>query len=153
MPHPAFVLATGSRVPRHCSDNPTDSLHGCVHVRRYGTVQSFTPDWQACNPQYRASSARERHQPEPWTVTPATSVYYLGTGSQSDRSPCSHSGWQVQARLSDGVLPSSGLLQPDKLPCPMDDRSADDSEEVSAASTVPLLITLLKRRILALQGR
>ncbi len=46
----------------------------------------------------------------------------------------------------DGVLPSSGLLvQPDTWSCPMDDRSdsVDDSEQASAASTVPLLITLL----------
>ena len=34
----------------HCSDNPTDSLQGCVHVRRCGTAQPFSP--QACEPQY-----------------------------------------------------------------------------------------------------
>jgi hypothetical protein len=39
--------------------------------------------------------------------------------------------------------PSLGLLQPDILLCPMDDTSVEDSEQASAASTVPLLATLL----------
>ena len=43
----------------------------------------------------------------------------------------------------DGCGASLGLLQPGILLCPMDDSSVEDSEQASAASTVPLLITLL----------
>ena len=43
----------------------------------------------------------------------------------------------------DGCGASLGLLQPGILLCPMDDSSVEDSEQASAASTVPLLITIL----------
>jgi hypothetical protein len=46
-------------------------------------------------------------------------------------------------RKLDCLGPSLGLLQPDILLCPMDDTSVEDSEQASAASTVPLLATLL----------
>ena len=42
-----------------------------------------------------------------------------------------------------GVIRSSDLLQPDNLSSPVDDSSVADSDHASAASTVPLLATLL----------
>jgi hypothetical protein len=64
--------------------------------------------------------------------------------TQPDR-PKFHRG-PGRCKLS-GVIPSSDLLQPDNLPSPVDDRrsysSVEDSDHASAASTVPLLATLL----------
>ena len=60
--------------------------------------------------------------------------------TQLDRSKLLSS--PTQARRY-GVSPTLGLLQPDISLCPVDDSSVDDSEQASAASTVPLLITLL----------
>jgi hypothetical protein len=42
-----------------------------------------------------------------------------------------------------GVISSSDLLQPDNVPSPVDDSLVEDSDHASAASTVPLLATLL----------
>ena len=58
--------------------------------------------------------------------------------SQSDQSK----HYVARCKL-DGCGASLGLLQPGILLCPMDDSSVEDSEQASAASTVPLLITIL----------
>jgi hypothetical protein len=42
-----------------------------------------------------------------------------------------------------GVIPSPDLLQPDNVPSPVDDSLVEGSDHASAASTVPLLATLL----------
>ena len=60
--------------------------------------------------------------------------------TQLDRSKLLSS--PTQARRY-GVSPTLGLLQPDISLCPVDDSSVDDSEQASAASTVPLLVALL----------
>jgi hypothetical protein len=58
--------------------------------------------------------------------------------TQSDRSKLRRARYKL-----DCCGASLGLLQPDTLLCPMDDSSVEDSEQASAASTVPLLVTLL----------
>jgi hypothetical protein len=58
--------------------------------------------------------------------------------TQSDRSKLR----RARSKL-DCCVANLGLLPTDTLLCPMDDSSVEDSEQASAASTVPLLITLL----------
>ena len=60
--------------------------------------------------------------------------------AQSDR-PKVHRG--PDRRKQNGVILKSDVLQPDNLSSPMADSSVEDSDHASAASTVPLLVTLL----------
>jgi hypothetical protein len=93
----------------------------------------------------------------PLTATGHVNVFMLGAAAPSVARECSvrcdrpkvttqsyRSKLCRARRKLDRSGPSLGLLQPDILLCPMDDSSVEDSEEqASAASTVPLLVTLL----------
>ena len=59
--------------------------------------------------------------------------------AQSDR-PKVHRG--PDRRKQNGVILNSDVLQPDNLSSPVADGSVEDSDHASAASTVPLLVTL-----------
>ena len=62
-----------------------------VRVRRCGTVHFFIP--QVCEPQYRTSSARERHRRP-------TSVYYSARPIEAPSSPVQARRCQSQFRLA-----------------------------------------------------
>jgi hypothetical protein len=84
------------------------------------------------------------HRPENISTEPRPPGRDTGTRStftnQSDQ-PRFHRG---SGRCKqNGVILSSDLLQPDNLSSPVDDSSVEDSDHASAASTVPLLATLL----------
>jgi hypothetical protein len=84
------------------------------------------------------------HRPENLSIEPRLPGRDTGTRSvptaQSDR-PKVHRG---QGRCKqNGAILSSELSQPDTLSSPVADTSVEDSDRASAASTVPLLVTLL----------
>jgi hypothetical protein len=92
----------------------------------------------ACQPQRR----RALHRSANLNIDPRSHGCATGdrpkVTTQSDRSKLRRARCQL-----DGCVASLGLLQTDTLLCPMDDSSVEDSEQASAASTVPLLVTLL----------
>jgi hypothetical protein len=139
-PYPDPLIRWYSFAHRFLSRHPllrqshwsTASNLGCVHVRRCGTTV--------------VRSNPSAHRPANLNTEPRPPGRDTGTRSafttQSDRPKVQRGPGRCK---QSGVILSLlvDLLQPDSLSSPVADTSGADSDHASAASTVPLLATLL----------
>jgi hypothetical protein len=130
IPRPAQpVVQFSSPFPFAPPTAPTIPLTASMGVFTFGDAVRSNPS------AHRTANLNKEPRP-PGRDTGTRSAFT----TQSDR-PKVHRG--PGRCKQNGVILSSGLLQPDNLSSSVSDTSMEDSDHASAASTVPLLATLL----------